>query len=144
MIPIFSYGNLLLFASHMSCESVTFYSYYSLQTCLFVTLLDRIVLYLASTVFATQIPASLCLKMNASHHFKIGQKATKLRNVALSSPPVSLATATALRLLKGEEEGEQSYDIPFLLHLLPPSKIERGYLPNSTNTKQGTKFLEAL
>jgi hypothetical protein len=104
----------------MSCESVAFYSYYSLQTCLFVTLLARIVLYLASTVFATQIPASLCLKMNASHHFKVGQKATKLRNVALSSPPVSLATATALRLLKGEEEGEQSYDIPFLLHLLPP------------------------
>ena len=100
MIPIFSYGNMLLFASRMSCESVTFYSYYSLQTCLFVTLLDRIVLYLASTVFATQIPASLCLKMNASHHFKVGQKATKLRHVALSSPPVSLATTTALRLLK--------------------------------------------
>ena len=138
MIPIFSYGNMLLFASHMSCESVTFCSYYSLQTYLFVPFLVRTVSYLASTVFASQIPASLCLKMNASHHFKVEQDATKLRNVALFSPPVSLATTTALRLLELKKKGLSS-DTPFLLQFqkMPlPSKRVRGVVVIFDNYKK--------
>lgn len=73
--------------------------------------------------------------MNTSPHFKVEQDATKLRNVALFSPPVSLATTTALRLLKVKKK-RMSSDTHFLLHFLkycPLSKINRG---NSCRIRQ--------